>query len=638
MPPRRLSALKRTIAIRALGPVDVSVDGKPAPAELLWKRPLALLLYLARSPRRARTREHLVGLLWPEQPAKAAHHSLNEALRILRRSGGAELVTSLGDQIRLDAKRLDLDFERFDGLLTAKDWAGACGLVGGTFLEGFGVSGSSGVEDWLRVEREAWGRKGVRALLEHADELLDAGQNDRAIEQATRAVELDPLSEPAARTLVRALALNGLRADALQAYESFAERLGGALGTRPDRETAMLIERIRTSRPARRPVTPDAPSRRTPMIGRERELARLLGTWRTCKTSSKAAVALVLGDAGMGKTRLADELIDRIRLDGGAVATARAVASDLEEPFGGLLALADGGLADAPGVVATPAESLGALAARSSGWAERFPKAPRDATVAVRRAVRDVCRAVSEDQPLALLVDDAQWLDTDSLTGLGALLRDLARRPVLVVLTAAEHPVRPEIDELRSKLKRDVAGMTVRLGALSRDELLALGRWALPDYNDAALDRVTRRIATDSAGLPLLAVELFEGVAAGLELGRTASAWPEPFRTLDQTMPGGFPDAVVGAIRVNFHRVSADGRAVLAAIAVLGERVPATKLAKATGLSSDALTSALDELEWLRWITADPRGYAFVARVVGEVVARDMVTTGQRERIRVSGS
>jgi hypothetical protein len=61
--------------------------------------------------------------------------------------------------------------------------------------------------------------------------------------------------------------------------------------------------------------------------------------------------------------------------------------------------------------------------------------------------------------------------------------------------------------------------------------------------------------------------------------------------------------------------------------------VPAATLARATGMTPDAVTQALDELEWLRWVTADARGYAFVARVVGEIVARDMVTPGQRERI-----
>jgi hypothetical protein len=342
---------------------------------------------------------------------------------------------------------------------------------------------------------------------------------------------------------------------------------------------------------------------------------------------------VLLGDPGTGKTRLADELVERARLDGAAVSTARAVGSDQAEGWSGLLALASGGLLDAPGVAAAPADALGALAARLPAWAERFPAPGKASGGPLTRAFVAVARAVCAEQPLVLLVDDAQWLDAESLGALGAALRDLARQPCLVVLTATEHPPRPELDELRARLRRDVPGVAVRLGPIARDDLRALGRWALPEYDAVALDRVTRRVATDSAGLPLLAVELFDAVAAGLELNQGGSAWPEPLRTLDQTMPGDFPDAVVGAIRVNFHRASTAARAVLAALAVLAGRVPAATLARATGMTPDAVTQALDELEWLRWVTADARGYAFVARVVGEIVARDMVTPGQRERI-----
>jgi DNA-binding SARP family transcriptional activator len=66
-----------TITITTLGPVRVLADGAPAPPELVWRKNLALLVYLARSPRRTRSRDHLVALLWPEKDAAAARHSLN---------------------------------------------------------------------------------------------------------------------------------------------------------------------------------------------------------------------------------------------------------------------------------------------------------------------------------------------------------------------------------------------------------------------------------------------------------------------------------------------------------------------------------------------------------------------------------
>ncbi len=140
-------------------------------------------------------------------------------------------------------------------------------------------------------------------------------------------------------------------------------------------------------------------------------------------------------------------------------------------------------------------------------------------------------------------------------------------------------------------------------------------------------------MATDSAGIPLLAVELLHAVALGLDLQGSPAAWPEPGRTLDQTLPGELPDVVVAAIRIGFRRLSAAAQAVLVVAAVLGSRVALPDLARASGLDAEPLAAALDELEWQRWLTAESRGYSFVAGIVREVVARDMVLAGQRQRI-----
>src|SRR5207253_8247152 len=114
-----------TVFCRVLGPVRVTVAGADAPAELLWRKPLALLVYLARSPRRSRTREHLVGLLWSDRDEQQARHSLSEALRVLRRVLGDDAVRVEVDQVRLSADAVALDCDRFAELYARGDWAGA---------------------------------------------------------------------------------------------------------------------------------------------------------------------------------------------------------------------------------------------------------------------------------------------------------------------------------------------------------------------------------------------------------------------------------------------------------------------------------------------------------------------------------
>ena len=193
--------------------------------------------------------------------------------------------------------------------------------------------------------------------------------------------------------------------------------------------------------------------------------------------------------------------------------------------------------------------------------------------------------------------------------------------------------VQTMLAELRTRFGRDVAGETVKLSALGDDPLRALARWAFPSYADDAVDRVTRRVAVDSAGLPLLAVEICHAIALGLDLTATAGAWPEPLRTLDHTLPGALPDTVVAAIRVGFRRLSNNGQSALTAAAVLGEPASAVAIGRASSLAGDSLNNALDELEWQRWLVADGRGYCFVARIVRDVINRDMVTAGQRQRV-----
>lgn len=623
------------IHARVLGPADVSLDGAAAPPELLWRKNLALLVYLARSPRRGRTREHLVGLLWPDKPEALARRSLNGALWVIRKCVGEGGLPASADQVRLAPEAVRLDTDEFEALEHAGHWQAAAALIAGDFLEGFAVPGASEFENWLTAERRLWGRRAIEALVRCATEQLAMGDAGAGAAAARRALQVDPLSEAGCRALMRALALEGDRAAALLEYEALASRLGDALAAAPEAETAALAERIRRER-ARRPTrtpAPEAGPRRAPLVGRGRELERLWLTWEGGRAAPRATLCFIAGDPGVGKTRLAEELATRMRLAGAATALVRAVESDRDAPWSGLLGLARGGLLEAAGVAAASATGLAWFAAAIPEWGDRFPATRERDAAPPGRAFCDVLRAAVAEQPIALFVDDAAWLDRDSLLAIDAALRDLAGEPFAVVLTVPAHGARPELDQLQARIGRDLAGAVAHPAALSTEEIRTLARWAVPGYGDGQLDRLARRVATDSAGLPLLAIEVLTAVAQGLDLDRVQGAWPEPMRTLDQTMPGALPEAVIGAIRVGFRRLSPDAQRVLQAAAVLESRSSAARLARSSGLDVAATNGALDELEWSRWLAADGRGYTFVAGIVRKVVAEDLVSAGQRQRL-----
>jgi DNA-binding SARP family transcriptional activator len=625
------------ILCRTLGPVEVTLDGGPAPAELLWRKNLALLIYLARSPRHTRSREQLVGLLWGDRTEAAARHSLSEALRVIRHHAGEASVEATAGQVRLVPGFVEVDVDHLEALAEAEQWEAAAELIAGEFLEGFAVPGSSEFEDWLAAEREAWRRRGVDILVRGADALARTGRTQEASALASRALALDPVSERALGAAIRCLSLLGDRGGALELFERFSARLREEVGTEPGEETRALVERVRRERAVRPEVAAGwaegAPVVRPPFEGRAGELARLIQAVDRSARERLATVLVLEGESGVGKTRLTEELLARLRLDGFSIATARAVETDRGEAWSGLLAVARGGLAGAAGIGTAPPEALGAFAAALPEWRERFPGARPEGAYPMGRAMVETLRAASEDRPVVLALDDAQWLDGETASELGAILRDLAGAPLTILLAVVPHPPRPELDELRSRIGRDLRGEAMRLRPLDRAALRRLAERMLPGYEPVALDRVTRRVATDSAGMPLLAVELLRAVALGLDLGTISEAWPEPLRTLDQTLPGELPDAVVAAIRIGFRRLSAPAQRVLAAASVLGDLVPASLLEAALAFGPEETALALDELEWHRWLVAEPRGYSFVARIVQRVVERDMVTPGQRRRL-----
>ena len=241
------------ITCRVLGPVEIVVDGDPAPAELLWRKNLALLIYLARSPKRTRSRDHLVGLLWGDKPEAAARHSLNEAMRVLRKCTGAEGLESEGGQIRLAAGVVELDVEAFESRAVDEDWSGAAEFVAGELMEGFSLPGCSAFDDWLHSERVEWRKRSVEVLARRANELLDGGELSEAVAVARRAIALDATSSVAVEAAMRSLAIAGDRAGALSAYESFVERLSQEVGIEPDEALQALAGRIRRERAWRLP-------------------------------------------------------------------------------------------------------------------------------------------------------------------------------------------------------------------------------------------------------------------------------------------------------------------------------------------------------------------------------------------------
>jgi DNA-binding SARP family transcriptional activator len=621
------------IQLRLLGPLEIMVDGVPAPPRLYWRKHAALLACLALRGSRPHARDRLIALLWPDKPDTDARHSLNEAVRVIRRAAGADAIASGIGELRLSPGFVETDADEMARHLAAGDASAATQLIRGQFLEGFALDDGSEFEQWLDAERRTWHGRMLDALLSASRVEWHHGNARAAADLARRAVALEPASELATQRLMEALALAGDRAGALAAHaelESALLEFGGAPGPAV-RRLAGLIRAGTLRSGGRAGSAPHDGARRLRLVERDSQLSALSSAWSNCRSDCQSALLLIMGRDGCGRSRLAAELARHAQLDGATVALAHAVPGDQSLEYPGLVALARGGLLDAPGVGGAAADALGAFAAVIPEWQDRFP-AVTPAKGSLPRAFAEVVRAAASAGPVLLVHDDVRWNDEASLDAELALLRDCASLPLGILFTVRPDDALPAVDRARSHIGREWQGAVVELPPLGIQALTALVADRFAEWAPDAQERLARRLLADSAGQPALVGELLSAIVAGLPAD--TGSWPAPSRTLDATFPADQPDAITAAVRVNFGCLSALDREVLAALAVLGPRVDPALLERGTGRPQGDLASALDRLEAQCWLESDARGYAFLARAVRNVIDRDFITPGARRRLR----
>ena len=269
----------------------------------------------------------------------SARASLRSALWELRRAlGDDEALVAGRDRIAL---RCETDLAAFDAFVAAGRLEEAVALHRGPLLADLD-------DDWVLEARDEHAERLGAALARLA---AAADRPADAVGWARRRLALDPLDEDAARDLMRRLADAGDRPGALAAYDRLSDRLRSALGLAPSAETRALAAAVREQeRGARRGRGEAARQRRAPRSSGGTTTSPPSRTSGPRSRGGAGGVAIIGGEAGIGKTRLALELLGRARADGAR--SARCTAADLG---GGAAVRAVGGAAGRAGARARAA-------------------------------------------------------------------------------------------------------------------------------------------------------------------------------------------------------------------------------------------------------------------------------------------
>ena len=566
------------LEIQLLGDFQLRVNGRSLAA--LSDREQALLVYLLLNRAAPQPRRHIAFQFWPDTSEKQAQTNLRNLYYRLRRK-----LPEADAFLKSDTQSLQwepegtfvLDVAAFATAVatatTVDQWQTAVDQYSGTLLPGW-------YQEWLEPERDRLRQMFIRAIIVLIDQLEARRDYPEAIRYAQRLLRHDSLHEATYRQLMRLQALIGDKPGALQTYHSCATALARELGVEPDATTRELYEQLLQADSLPLPV---AVAPITPLVGRQEPWQEAQQAWQTA-VRGRTHCLIIQGEAGIGKTRLAEELLDWAGRQGMATARTRAyvdegslapLAAWLRSPFlqSHLMALDDIWLTEIARLlpeILVQRLDLAAPGPLQEDWQrQRFFEALAQAVLVSGR-------------PLLLLFDDIQWCDGETLHWLRFLLRQHPATRLLLVLT-------------------------YRLGEATTDASLASFLWDLG--RDRQLTEVdlsplnvaeTNTLASHVAGQalsPLMAKRLFQETEGNplfvVEMARVGLAADDGWETAV------LPNTIQAVISARLAQLSATARRLVEWMGVIGRSVSYEVLVRATEQDEETVVQGLDEL-WRR--------------------------------------
>jgi DNA-binding SARP family transcriptional activator len=577
--PANARLILRTLGEAALGYAPPDTE----PRQLLGPgKPLALLCYLAFSPRHTASREHLLDLLWADlDPARAQHALRQTVWQIRHLVSEAALETHNGDLVL--GMTIESDRDAFLHAVQSGALERAVELYAGEFLPDFATPGGAEFEQWADLERIRLRTAFLRCAESRVRRLLAGGHVRDAQRLARRARDADRLNESGWRLLLETLVAShdylsaAIEADALEQLLRAEER-------EPEPATTAALRLARQS--PETPTTPAKPTLLAELIGREKEFATIVSAWEAARRRSAQHIQIV-APAGLGKTRLLQDVLARLRAGGARALYLRANPGERQIPyaFAGDLAAALAALPGATGVSAAVAATLVSLnPALSSTFSAAAPRESGDDALRRRLiALSDLLLAVADDAPVALLLDDLHWADPQSFQIVNGMLGRIAGGRILLV--CATRPSGTLTLEREGATRITLRPLSVgQVGALIGSLGAVPGEpWAqsLPGWLHAS-----------TGGSPLLVLESLQLALERGSLVLDERGWhsSEPLALAAELAAG-------GALRHRVEQLDRTPQWLLLTLAAAGTPLSSALLARLAGRPESAITPLLQGLE-----------------------------------------
>jgi DNA-binding SARP family transcriptional activator len=607
-------------SIRCLGRPAL-LDGLGAPIRLRTQKQLALLVYMAIEGRTPVRRDRLADLLWSNVGIREARHSMACAISALRSRVDPRGFPGDNQSLRMTAD-LFTDLERLErGEVLATDVLPA--LEVDAFLEDFEIPDAPAFNLWRDQQRARLWPLIEAALVRQMDHCRRTGDFIGIVGLADRTLQHNPLSEAAVRARIEARAFAGDRIGALRAFETWKQSLRTELDAQPSEKLEAMARRLRRGTlegggDGARPRVPTEQWKDRAFVGRAAEYRTLYEAWER-STRGEPTHALVLGESGIGKSTLIQRLLTAASLDGAVTSRVQCYELERDIPYAALGALVRG-LLERPEARATSPGALADLAQVVPAVHEHFPHLPpaiqlqgESFRIRITDAMETLLRAIAEETPVILVVDDLHLADDASVAVVHLLVRRFERERVMLTLAARPSGPNesPNIAKLRESHRR-LGVVSVEVPPMAEDEA-AVMLDGLTAEGPAPGKTVRDAMLRAAGGYPM-ALELFvsEWIASGE--GSLALAVPAMREELGNRQPP--EDAYRLALDRIHEGLDAPARLVLQLAAVLGPRLNDLPFYQIVDLGLGATGQAMSALRSMRLLRETEERLEFVNELI----------------------